>query len=195
MDELINLTEYNWAFWVAGTYAIVEFLKWLFKTLSVLHEWFFKKIGIETKKMREKREFQERLQKAEKDIEEIKNTSKHNVNMFLEHEKQVVKQFGVIRNDIVGELNRLHEKIDKQNEDIAELKRENDETDCAMLRDRLNSGMRYFSQNKDEHGNVHISLADYETLENLFQKYFSKKGNGAFKKMYEDEFKEFIIDR
>lgn len=48
---------------------------------------------------------------------------------------------------------------------------------------------------KDEYGNVHISLGDYEVVNDLFQKYFAKKGNGAFRKMYEDEFQKFIIDR
>ena len=78
---------------------------------------------------------------------------------------------------------------------MAENKKESDRTDRAMLRDRLNSAMRYFSQKKDETGRVHISLADYETLEDLFKKYFAKNGNGAFKRMYEDEFQTFIIDR
>lgn len=191
MNEFITLTEYNWTFWLAGLFALVEFGKWLFS----FKEFVFGKIGVKTKGMLEREEYVDRLKKVEKSIEEIKDTSKHNVNMFLEHEKQVVEQFLIIKEEIVNELNRLHDKIDEQSKKVAEHQRENDETDCAMLRDRLNSGMRYFSQNKDERGMVHISLADYETMDGLFKKYFSKKGNGAFKKMYEDEFKKFIIDR
>jgi glutamine synthetase type III len=188
MEELITLTEYNWAFWVAGTYALVEFLKWLVKTLSVFHEWLFKKIGIETKKMREKREWEERLKNAEDAIAEIKNTSKQNVEMFLAHEKQVVGQFVDIRNEIVTELNKLHDKVDKTNE-------ANAKTDRAMLRDRIASGMRYFSKNVDDQGRVHIAFGDYVNMDELFQEYFAHDGNGPFKKMYEDEFKHFIIDR
>ena len=191
MNEFINLTEYNWTFWIAGLFALIEFGKWLYS----FNEFVFKKIGVKTKGMLEKEEYANRLKKVETSIEEIKDASKHNVNMFLEHEKQVVDQFIIIRDEIVNELNRLHDKIDEQNEKLEKNQRENDETDCAMLRDRLNSGMRYFSQNKDEQGRVHISLADYETLDGLFKKYFAKRGNGAFKKMYEDEFKKFIIDR
>lgn len=184
MDEWIVLTEYNWAFWVAGMFALFEFFRWAYGGV----EWLCKTFGIETKKMREAREWQERLVKVEKAIVEIKDTSKHNVNMFLDHEQQVVAKFTDIKDEIVLELNKLHAKMDEQT-------KENDETDCAMLRDRLNSAMRYFSQNKDAHGKVHISLGDYETLDGLFSKYFAKHGNGAFKKMYQDEFKKFIIDR
>lgn len=184
MEEWQALTAYDWAFWLAGFFALMEFAKWLFS----FKELVFEKIGIKTKGMLKREEYERRLKKVEDAIEEIKDTSKHNVNMFLDHEKQVVDKFTDIKNEIVVELNRLHNKIDEQT-------RESEETDCAMLRDRLNSAMRYFSQNKDEQGRTHISLADYETLDGLFNKYFAKHGNGAFKRMYEDEFEKFIIDR
>lgn len=183
MDEWIVLTEYNWAFWVAGMFALFEFFRWAYGGV----EWLCKTFGIETKKMRAAREWQERLVKVEKAIEEIKDTSKHNVDMFLDHERQVVDKFTGIRDELVSELNRLHDKMDEQAED-------NKETDKAILRGNINSSMRYFETKKDEQGKVHISLADYETLNGLFEKYFAKKGNGAFEQAYK-EFKTFIIDR
>ena len=202
MDEFITLTEYNWAFWVAGLFAIAEFLRWLFtnldfffKIISKVLKLFGIKITIKTRGTIEREKQEARLNSIEKSIAEIKDTSKHNVNMFLDHERQVVDRFTDIKDEIVSELNKLHAKVDSQSKEIAENRKESDETDRAMLRDRLNSGMRYFSQNKDEQGRVHISLADYETLDGLFAKYFSKKGNGPFEKMYKDEFKKFIIDR
>lgn len=191
MDEWIVLTEYNWAFWVAGLFALFEFVKWAYSGA----EWLFSTLGLETKKMREKREWEERLKKAEASIAEIKETANKNVEMFLEHENKVVEQFVSIRDEIVTELNRLHNKIDEQKEEMAKAKEANDKTDCTMLRDRIGSGMRYFSKNVGEDGKVHISLSDYENMNGLFQEYFTKHGNGAFKKMYEDEFTHFIIDR
>lgn len=184
MDEFKALTEHNWTYWLAGLFALLEFGRWVFS----FKEFVFEKIGIKTKGMIKREEYDKRLKKVEKAIEEIKETSQYNVDMFLDHEKQVVEQFIGIRNEIVSELNRLHDKMDKQTE-------ESNETDCAMLRGSLNNEMRYFGQNKDEQGRAHISLADYETLDGLFAKYFAKHGNGAFKKMYDDEFKKFIIDR
>lgn len=190
MKEWLNITEYNWAFWVAGGFALFEF----FKTSVTSVEWLFKKFGIETRGMREKREWQERLNKTEKAIEEIKETSKHNVEMFLDHERQVVEQFTGIKEEIIVELNKLHDKIDEQKSEMDATNEANIKTDCAMLRDRIASGMRHFSQNKDEDGNVHISVSDHENMEALFQEYFAKHGNGTFHQMYVNEFQKFIID-
>ena len=184
MDEFVTLTEYNWAFWVAGLFALLEFGRWVYS----FKDFLLNSIGIKTKLMLKREETEERLKKVELAIVEIKDTSKHNVEMFLDHEKQVVERFTGIKDEIVVELNKLHQKMDMQ---IAE----SDETDCAMLRDRLNSAMRYFSQNKDSQGRVHINMADYETLDDLFKKYFAKGGNGPFEKIYNEEFKKFIIDR
>lgn len=184
MNALEKALEFNWGKWLLGFFILFELFKWTATGI----EWFFNKFGFETKKMRQKREKQEELERrllaVEKAVEEIKDTSKHNVNMFIEHEHQVVGKFTGIRNEIVVELNKIYDALNAQKE-----------TDCAILRDRIASGMRYFSQNKDEHGNVHISFSDYENMEALFREYFAKGGNGAFKKMYDTEFRNFIIDR
>lgn len=195
MEEWVNLTEYNWAYWVAGLFALIEFFKWLIKLLVTINEWLFKKVGIETRKMREKREWSERLKNAEDAIVEIKNTSSQNVQMFINHEKQVVEKFADMHNDVIKELNKLHVKIDEQKVEMDKTNKANDKTDCAMLRDRIGSGMRYFSKNVGEDGKVHISMSDYENMNALFQEYFAKHGNGAFKKLYEDEFIHFVIDK
>ena len=191
MNEWITLTEQNWAFWIAGLFALLEFTKWLFS----IKDFILEKVGIKTKGMLKKEEFENRLKKVEIAIEEIKDTSKHNVNMFLDHERQVVEKFVEIKDEIVEQLDKLHMKIDAQKAEMDKNSELSRGTDCVMLRDRIASGMRYFSQNKDASGNVHISMSDYENMEALFQEYFAKKGNGAFKKMYETEFQKFIIDR
>ena len=190
MDEFITITEYNWAFWVAGLFALFEFFRWAYGGI----EWLCKTFGIETKGIREKREWQERLAKTEKDIEEIKKTSERNVKMFIEHENAVVAKFTGIRDEIVVQLNKLHDALDNQKAEMNANNEENIKTDCAMLRDRIASGMRHFSRNKDGEGNVHISVSDHENMEALFQQYFAKHGNGTFHQMYETEFKKFIID-
>jgi len=180
MKEWITITEYNWVLWVAGLFALFEFFRWAYGGI----EWVCNKFGLETKKMRERREWNKRLSDTENAIVEIKNTSKHNVEMFLDHERQVVEKFTGIKDEIVEELSKIHDKIDEQKA-----------TDRAILRDRIASGMRYFSQNKDEHGKVHINFSDYENMDALFQQYFAKGGNGTFKKAYETEFQKFVIDR
>lgn len=191
MNEWGVLTEHNWTFWIAGLFALLEFGRWLYS----IKEFVFEKVGIKTKGMMKREEFENRLKKVETSIDEIKDTSKHNVNMFLDHEQQVVGKFTGIKDEIVSELNKLHGKMDEQQHIAEQNNKANTKTNRAMLRDRINSGMRYFSQNKDTDGNVHISIGDYENLEALFKEYFFWHGNGTFKKMYETEFKNFIIDR
>lgn len=184
MNEWAQLTEYNWVLWLAGTFALAELAKWIFS----FKEFVFSKIGIKTKKMLKQENFENRLVNVEKAIEEIRNTSRDNVNMFLEHEEKVVKEFNKSTETILGKLTEMHTKMDEQNE-------ASNKTDLAILRDRIVGGMRYFSQNKDEREKVHISFSDHENMEALFQEYFKKGGNGTIKNMYNNEFKRFNIDR
>ena len=179
----------GWVFWVAGGFAVLNFLKWA----SALLGWFFgvilKYVGFETKGMRKRRESEERLKKTEEDIKEIKANSDRNVEMFLKHEEAVVEKFTGIKDEIVKELNTLKEEMAATNE--ASMK-----TDRAMLRDRIASGMRYFNnQRMEADGKVHVSLSEYENMNALFQEYFAKHGNGTFRKIYEEEFKHFCIDQ
>ena len=191
MEEFEALSAYDWAFWIAGLFALLELARWVYS----MKDFILKTVGIKTKGMLQREEYENRLKQVETSIEEIKNTSKHNVAMFIDHEGQVIAKFTDIKDEIVKELNRLHDKIDEQAVIIDKNNKASIKTDCAMLRDRLNSGMRYFSKNKDEFGRVHIALGDYEILDSLFQEYFSKGGNGVVERMYNDEFKHFIIDR
>ena len=192
MDDWIRE---NLGFWLVGLYAVSESLKKLLSNVDFFHEWL-KKRGIKTKRMIEREKEKERLDNIEKAIDEIKDTSKHNVAMFLEHEKEVVGGITAIKDEIVAELGKLHEKIDEQQGRLEEIDREGKKRDCAVLRDRILSGMRYFSQNKDEQGRVHISQGDYENMSAMFKEYFGADGNGFVKdKVYEEEFIHFIIDR
>ena len=191
LENWLNITQQNWTFWIAGLFALFEF----FKTGVKAWDWIFERFKIETKGMRSRREDKERIRKTEKAIEEIKETTKRNGEMFDNHEQQALDRFAEIKTEIIDELVKLHDKIDGQAVVIEENRKESIKTDCVMLRDRLNGGMKYFSQNKDENGNVHIKLSDYETMNGLFEEYFSKGGNGPFQKMYEEEFVHFIIDR
>ena len=186
LEAWLNITEYNWVYWVAGLFALFEFFKWLYTS----GEWLFKHLGIETKGMREKRIDRERIAQLEQAVVEIKETSKHNVEMFLDHERAVVEKFTDIKLEIISEIASLHEKIEQNNQASIE-------TDCAMLRDSLHRALRYFSreENKDEQGRVHISARDYENLNGLFEQYFKNHGNSEFEKAYTNDFQYWIIDR
>lgn len=88
----------------------------------------------------------------------------------------------------------LDKKIDEQKDRLENLDLEGKKRDCALFRDRIIGGLRYFGQNVDEKGHVHISLTDHENMSHLFEEYFDCKGNGSVKTMYENEFQHWIID-
>lgn len=194
MKEWITLTETNWAFWIAGLFALLEFVKWLYS----IGEWLISKFGIETKSMRTKRETRDKLLKAEQDIQEIRETSEKNVTMFLEHEQKVVDRFLEIKEEVVKQLNDLNNKFDEQKNQLEEtlegIDADGKRRDCSLMRDRLIQGLRYFSQQKDDEGIVHISMTDYENLNEMFTEYFNCNGNGVCHSLYENEFKKFKID-
>ena len=194
MDEWITLTEQNWAFWVAGLFALFEFFRWFWSAI----EWISSKFGIETRNMRNKREFSERLKRAESDIVEIKDTAKTNVAMFLDHEKKVMDSFVEIKDEVVTQLDELSDKFDEQRTQLEDkleiIDRDGKARDAAILRDRILGGLRYFSQNKDADGKVHITMTDFENMEKLFIEYENAGGNGLIKHLKETEFDKFIID-
>lgn len=191
MKEFLELKEFNLFFLIGVIILLLE----IAKTIYTYKDLIFNKIGIKTKGMIEKEQFNSRLQQAEDSIEEIKETSKQNVSMLMSHEQQILEQFTTIRSEVINELGRLNDKMDEQANIIDKNNKASIKTDCAVIKDRLNGGMRYFSQNKDENGNVHIKYSDYEILDDLFKEYFEKGGNGPIKRMYEEEFLHFIIDR
>ena len=89
----------------------------------------------------------------------------------------------------------LDKKIDEQKERITKIDEDGKIRDCSILRDRILGGLRYFSQNVDENGIGHISMIDHEKMTHLFDAYFSCNGNGTVTAIYENEFKNWRIDK
>ena len=190
MKWLEILTEFNFMYWVAGCFALLEFFKWIW----TFGEWLISQFGIETKNMRQQRENRERLIGAENDIKEIKETSEKNVETFLEHEKTMIEGCVAVKEEVIKEIGKLHGKIDEQREHLEEIDRENKQRSAAILRDRILGGLRYFSQNKDENDVVHISMTDFENMSHLFDEYEAAGGNGLIKRLRESQFNHFEID-
>lgn len=144
---------------------IEKVLKWLY---SIFIKFYNQKRGIE-----------EGAFTLDKNTNEIKNLSDKIENLALLLNKQ---------------YQHLDKKIDEQAEHIAILDKDGKDRDCAILRDRILESMHTFNQNKDKEGKVHISVVDHENLDHLFNAYFSCNGNGTVKRMYDNEFKNWIID-
>ena len=118
-------------------------------------------------------------------------------NIIKTHSKEIAEiaeQITTMISEINEKHNLLIEKIDIQEKKLNDIDNAGKQRDRALLRDRIIGGMRYFSQNVDDNGNVHISLTDHENMSNLFEEYFACEGNGTIKQMYEKEFLNWIIN-
>lgn len=120
-------------------------------------------------------------------------------NTTIVKNTEQIKNLATAIDNLADLLNKqyqhLDKKIDEQKERITKIDEDGKKRDCAILRDRIIQSLRYFSQKKDETGIVHISLADHENMEALFTEYFGCNGNGTVHTMYENEFKNWIIDK
>ena len=191
MDKwLATIGEVNIMYWIAGLFALLELFRWIWTFI----EWVVSKFGIETRNMKTQRENRERLTNAENDIKEIRETAKENVETFLEHERMMNDNFLAIKDDIIREVAKLHDKIDEQTEQLETIDKEGKRRDCTVFRDRLLGGLRYFAQNKDEKGCVHITVTDFENMTKMFEEYEKAGGNGLIKHLKETEFDKFIVD-
>ena len=102
-----------------------------------------------------------------------------------------IEELGTLVNK---QYTHLDKKIDEQKQHLETIDSDGKRRDCSIMRDRLIQALRYFSQNKDEHGIVHISMTDYENINEMFNEYFKCNGNGVCHSLYENEFKKFKID-
>ena len=118
-------------------------------------------------------------------------------NILETHSAEIAEIAGQIT-AMIAEINEKHnlliEKIDVHERKLNEIDNAGKQRDRALLRDRIIGGMRYFSQNVDSSGNVHISLSDHENMSELFKEYFNCEGNGTIKQMYEKEFLNWIVN-
>ena len=194
MEQFKNLTEINWVLWIAGLFALLEFGKWAWSLI----EYYLAKFDIETKNMKQKKAFDTRLTTSENNIKEIKGTVENNANKFEEHERLILENVNNIKDELIHRLSILDSKFDDHKHQLEKrlevIDSDGKARDCTVLRDRILSGLRYFSQNKDDMGNVHISMTDFENMSKMFDEYEKAGGNGLVKHMKETEFEKFIVD-
>jgi chromosome segregation ATPase len=127
MEEFMAVVKENLGYWLVGLYALSESLKKLFNNADFFYKIFkklFPKWEIKTKRMIEREQEKERLDNFEKAIAEIKETSKNNVAMFLEHEKQTIDKIGDFKNEIVDKMGGLECKQSEMNNNVGSIKAE-----------------------------------------------------------------------
>lgn len=118
--------------------------------------------------------------------------------LIINDNSNQIKNLTVSINNLADLLNKqyqhLDKKIDEQKERITKIDEDGKRRDCAILRDRIIGGMRFFSKNVDKDGVIHISMVDHENMTHLFDEYEKCGGNGSVKHLYDMEFSKFKID-
>lgn len=113
--------------------------------------------------------------------------------MLYKKKRGMEDEVSIISNN-TEQIKELAETINRLAKCITDIDRDGKRRDRSLMRDRLVQGMRYFSQQTDENGVVHISMTDYENLDEMFKEYFKCGGNGVCHSLYVNEFNKFKID-
>ena len=109
--------------------------------------------------------------------------------------KNIVERMDRMVSSVDSKYTILLKKFDDQEKRLEQIDEDGKKRDCAILRDRILEEIRRFSQNMDKDSVVHISITDHENLDALFTEYFNCHGNGTVHALYENEFKQWIIDK
>lgn len=127
-----------------------------------------------------------------------KKRGKEEEFITIDNLKLEIKELSIKIDEFANLMNRqylhLEKKIDGQVERLNDFEKSSEKRDASLLRDRIIQGTRFFKKNVGEDGFVHISVADHDSLEHLFQDYFDCGGNGTVKSIYNNEFKTWKID-
>ena len=172
MEEFFEIVKENLGYWLVGLYAILESVKKITSNIDHFDKWF-KEHGITTKRMREREKERERLKNTENAIEEIKETAKQNVAMFLDHEQQVLHKIGEFKNEIVEKMGNLecaqseiNATVSSVKAEVGEVKREFEVKNADDWRwdilDFFNSSINNRKHYKEEWNHVIDQVKKYE---------------------------------
>ena len=203
MDIIKELISINYPIFFATLFAVLLGIKYIVS----LFEWFIKKLGLETKGMREKREEHELLIKTSQTLNKQKKKHEDDVMQSIAHDKRIQNELSVFmeemrkstsetQNDMKQfAINRINDreqsfKIQKELTDsiknIAELNSIKDkQIDCLMnaqrevLADKINQKYKYYINIKG------IPEDELDEFKNLHIAYKECGGNHSGDAKYE----------
>ena len=121
--------------------------------------------------MIEREKAKERLDYFEKSIGEIKETSKNNVEMFLEHEEDVLGKIGEFKNEIVDKVAEMNDNVRNIKAELTGVKREFEGKNADDWRwdilDFFNSSINGRRHYKEEWYHVIDQLKKYENVKSI----------------------------
>lgn len=175
MDTIKQLTELDYKTLIIGITVVAGSLKIVCNFFS----WFVSYLGLETKKMRQKREDHELLIATAKNLELLQNKQNEDVRQSIVHDK-------IIKDD----LKNVTDKVNEIAESLSNMQKANNVTEMKKLKEKL---VAYYNKYKNSDG---WTLMDKEVFWDLFEEYEKFGGNSFVHSTIEPVMRELkIIDK
>lgn len=161
---------------LAGIKAISSIGGWAFDILT-------KKLGLETKQMRKKKEAEQLLKNTSKSLQDLQKRYDDHIDSSEKHILELKNDLTNLMKDVSKNMNTLKEhqvEIEKLVEDISNSNKARDNATIEEMCDRISSKIRYYINTL--HG---IPEDEYDDFVRLFDAYEKIGGNHGVKAKYE----------
>lgn len=175
MDTIRQLTELDYKTLIIGITVVAG----SFKIVCNFFSWFVSYLGLETKKMRQKREEHELLITTVKNLELLQNKQNEDVRQSIVHDKR-----------IKDDLKNVTDKVNEIAEILLKMQKADNETEMKKLKEKL---VVYYNKYKNSDG---WDSMDKEVFWDLFDDYEARGGDGFIHSKVEPIMRELkIIDK
>lgn len=175
MDTIRQLTELDYKTLIIGIAAIAG----LFKMICNFCSWAISYSGLETKKMRQKREEHELLITTVKNLELLQNKQNEDVRQSIVHDRR-----------IKDDLKNVTDKVNEIANTLSNMQKADNVTEMKKLKEKL---VAYYNKYKNSDG---WTSMDKEVFWDLFEDYEERGGDGFIHSKVEPIMRELkVIDK
>ena len=175
METIKQLTELDYKTFIIGISIVIGAFKIAYTSFS----WIISKFGLETKKMRQKREDHELLIATAKNLELLQNKQNEDVRQSIVHDKR-----------IKDDLKNVTDKVNEIAEILSKMQKADNVTEMKKLKEKL---VVYYNKYKNSDG---WDSMDKEVFWDLFDDYEARGGDGFIHSKVEPVMRELkVIDK
>lgn len=167
MDTIKQLTELDYRTLIIGVAVVAA----AFKVICEFCTWFVGFLGLETKKMRQRREEHELLIKTSNNLNALQEKQEEDVRQSIEHDQR-------IKNDLKNVTNTLLEV----KEEVTLMRTQRDNDKLAEYKDKIGQSYRYYKNREysEKEPIPYWNHMEKEALEGLIKQYESHGGSNSF---------------
>ena len=167
MDTIKQLTELDYKSLIIG----VAFVALVYKSVYEFIIWFIKTLGLETRRMRQRREEHELLITTAKNLEALQNKQDEDVRQSIAHDKKIKE-----------DLKNVTDTLIKVKEEVTLMRTQRDNDKLAEYKDKIGQSYRYYNARKysEEEPIPYWNHMEKEALEGLIKQYESHGGKNSF---------------